>query len=244
MTSNHLPINRDASPRPNENFVIRRHSPNLYVCPGPISTNGRHTRQQLNQVLNCLAAAAYGKSLQNLCDENEKCDDKSRKSLANRQSSDDGDSHRKLHRHSPLSYVFVGFVEDRKAANQSAYYTDGSYVGIRRAAKKPNSPRCRSDEQDAVDLSPSRRMPVVVIVFLLGTVGRGVFWMCFNRVHCMRFFWIPLIHDFPLFEQLGRLSVVTSDRLEPPRSILRQLVLGGSSFYFRGRGHEIGRALP
>ena len=110
-------------------------------------------------MLDCLAASAYGESFENLRDENEKRDDKGGKGFSDRQSRDDGNSHRKLHRHSPLRYVFVGLVEDRKAANQSACHTDGSYVGIRRAAKKPDSPRCRSDEQDAVDLPPSRPCP-------------------------------------------------------------------------------------
>jgi hypothetical protein len=84
MSSDNFPIHWDTSPRPNEHFVIRRDILDSYLGPRSVSTDGRYTRQQINEMLNGLAASANRKPLQDLCDENEECDDTGRKDLTNR----------------------------------------------------------------------------------------------------------------------------------------------------------------
>ena len=102
----------------------------------------------------CGTPAADRQSFENFGDENEQGDNQRREDFTDRQGCHDGDGHGKLHRHAALNDIFVGFLEDRETANDRTDYADTSYVGISCAAEKPNGPRCRSYEQDAVDLPP------------------------------------------------------------------------------------------
>src|ERR1700681_1259607 len=113
----------------------------------------------------CCAPAADRQSFQDFGDENKQGDDKSREDLTDRQSSHDGDGHGKLHRHVPLNYVLVRFVKYRETAHQGANYADASYIGVPRAAEKPNGPRSYGDKQYSVDLPPTERVCVAVLVF-------------------------------------------------------------------------------
>ena len=81
-------------------------------------------------MLNCLAASPNRKALQDLCDENEESDDKSREKFTYRQSCDDGDGHRELHRHTALGNIFVGFMEDGKTADDRANHANRDDVWI------------------------------------------------------------------------------------------------------------------
>ena len=54
------------------------------------------------------------------------------------------------------------------------------------AAQKPHGSRRSGDKQDAVDLPPSQRVPVVVIVFVLARGSEGLLpLMCVSKLHCV-----------------------------------------------------------
>jgi hypothetical protein len=114
MSSDNCPIHWNPSSRPNEHFVIRCDIPNLHVDPRSASADGSHTWQQVDEMLNGLAASTNRKAFQDLCNENEESDDKSRKKFAYRQSCDDCDGHGELHRHTALGNIFVGFMKNGK----------------------------------------------------------------------------------------------------------------------------------
>jgi hypothetical protein len=164
MASYYFAVDRDACPRANKDLIVNRNLTDPNILPFSVPADSCDARQQVNQALNRLAASTDRQALQNLCREDEKCDHESGKNLANGERSDDGNSHREFHRHAALGYVFVSFMKDRKAANQGAYHSRGSDVGIRRAAKKPDGSCCRSDEQDAVNVPPVQSMSMIVFV--------------------------------------------------------------------------------
>ena len=140
MPTDNLAVDRDACPWTSKNLIADGDFTDGNVLPFPLSAHCCAARQQINQPLNRLAASTDRQTLQNLRHEDKKRDDESGKDFANRERRYDSDGHRELHRHAALRDVLVRFVKDRKAANQSANHTDGSYVGIRAPRRNQMAP--------------------------------------------------------------------------------------------------------
>jgi hypothetical protein len=164
MASYYFAVDRDACPRANKYSIVNGNLTDANFLPFSMPADTRDARQQVDQALDRLTASTDRQTLQNLCPEDKKRDDESGKNLANGERSDDGYGHREFHRHAALGYIFVCFMKDRKAANQGAYHSDRSDVGIQRTAKKPDGPRRRSDKQDAVDVPPVQGISVTAFV--------------------------------------------------------------------------------
>jgi hypothetical protein len=117
-------------------------------------------------MLDRLPASADRQALKDFCNKDEQRDDEGREDFANGEGGDNGDGHREFHRHTTLHDIFVSFVEYRKSANESTDYADGRGVWISPTPYKPDNAGSRRHEQYATDLTPTWRMPVVLIVFV------------------------------------------------------------------------------
>src|ERR1700692_980658 len=96
----------------------------------------------------CYAPATDRQSFQDFGDENKQGDDKCCEDFTDRQSSDNGDGHGKLHRHATLDDVFVSFVEYRETPYEGTDYADTGYIWIPTAGEKPNGTRRNSAKKD------------------------------------------------------------------------------------------------
>jgi DNA-binding LytR/AlgR family response regulator len=141
-------VNRNSAPRPDSSGPAGPEIGNTDPFLHPRSPNLYGLRQQVEHLFDGPTTAADGQPFDHLRDQYEQNDHECRERLSNGHRRDQGNGHRKPHRHTPLPKRFERLPIDREAAAENGGCSD---PGIPRNRKGPHRGyQCRNANQNQI----------------------------------------------------------------------------------------------
>jgi hypothetical protein len=167
VTRQHGPVHRDTAAGSNQDGIADTQLFGGNGADRAGASDGYFTRQEFEEIADCLASTAHGQALEDFGHQHEQGDEESREELADGGSRNDGYCHREFHRHSPLKDVLKRFVEDGPTAHEDAHNADQAHSREWFPKLEPYRHSGKRNERNPGSFGPVKAMVMIMAVLVV-----------------------------------------------------------------------------